>query len=356
MGNEMKKTALFGVLFSFFIISNHVEANNTMNVLDSRERNIAAASAYAAKGDLQGLKRALAAGLDAGVTVNEFKEVLVQLYAYCGFPRSLNALNTFKALLDERGNKDPEGKFPGARPVGRSIDFGAVNQTKLVGFEVKGGVYSFAPAIDEYLKAHLFGDIFSRDNLDWKTREIATIAMLAALPGLEAQLNGHVVIGQRNGLTREQTDEILALVREKINGASHTSPFPFGDENTAYAEYFSGKSYLARLTKDGRLNVPVANVTFEPGCRNNWHKHTGGQMLIVVGGVGYYQERGRKARRLVPGDVVEIAPDVEHWHGAAPESWFAHLAIACNPSTNKDTWLEAVSDEDYKAAIVEEGK
>ena len=104
------------------------------------------------------------------------------------------------------------------------------------------------------------------------------------------------------------------------------------------------------MTKDDRLNVPVANVTFEPGCRNNWHSHTGGQMLIAVGGVGYYQERGKAARKLLPGDVVEIPPNVDHWHGAAPDSWFSHLAIECNPKTNKNTWLEPVSDADYKAA------
>lgn len=131
------------------------------------------------------------------------------------------------------------------------------------------------------------------------------------------------------------------------------SPFPVGEENTGYAQYFSGKSWLAPLTQDKRLNVPVFNVTFEPGCRNNWHKHTGGQMLIAVGGVGYYQERGKAACRLVPGDVVEIAPDVEHWHGAAPDSWFSHLAVECNPASNKNTWLEAVSDADYKTATAE---
>lgn len=92
------------------------------------------------------------------------------------------------------------------------------------------------------------------------------------------------------------------------------------------------------------------NVTFEPSCRNNWHSHTGGQILIAVGGVGYYQERGKAARRLLPGDVVEIAPDVEHWHGAAPDSWFSHLAIECNPQTNKNTWLERVDDEQYAEA------
>ena len=154
---------------------------------------------------------------------------------------------------------------------------------------------------------------------------------------------------------------LLSLFSVLHNGAAwaesrdvpQISPFPVGEENTGYAQYFSGRSWLAPLTRDKRLNVPVFNVTFEPGCRNNWHKHTGGQMLIAVGGSGYYQERGTAARRLVPGDVVEIAPDVEHWHGAAPDSWFSHLAVECNPGSNKNTWLEAVNDADYKTATAE---
>lgn len=128
------------------------------------------------------------------------------------------------------------------------------------------------------------------------------------------------------------------------------SEFPVGNENAGFEKYFTGKSWLAPLTTNKDLNVPMFNVTFEPGCRNNWHSHTGGQILIAVGGVGYYQERGKAARRLVPGDVVEIAPNVEHWHGAAPDSWFSHIAVECNPGTNKNTWLERVDDEAYAKA------
>jgi len=134
------------------------------------------------------------------------------------------------------------------------------------------------------------------------------------------------------------------------------SAFPTGEENTGYAQYFSGKSWLAPITSMGELNVPMNNVTFEPGCRNNWHSHTGGQILVAVGGTGYYQERGKAAVKMVPGDVIEIAPDVEHWHGAAPNSWFSHLAIACNPKTNQNIWLEAVSDDDYAKAIASTGE
>lgn len=128
------------------------------------------------------------------------------------------------------------------------------------------------------------------------------------------------------------------------------SDFPTGEENTAFAQYFIGKSYLAPLTSDKDLNVPLSNVTFEPGCRNNWHSHTGGQLLIVVGGEGLYQERGKPVRRLKPGDVVEIAPNIEHWHGATANSWFSHLATNGNPQTNQNIWLEAVSYEEFAEA------
>lgn len=131
------------------------------------------------------------------------------------------------------------------------------------------------------------------------------------------------------------------------------SVFPTGEANVQYAQFFIGQSYLASLTKNKALNCPIANVTFEPGCRNNWHSHTGGQILIAVGGKGYYQEKGKPAQILHPGDIVEIAPDVVHWHGAAPDSWFSHLAIECNPQTNKNTWLEPVDDASYAEATKE---
>lgn len=128
------------------------------------------------------------------------------------------------------------------------------------------------------------------------------------------------------------------------------SSFPTGEENTAYAQYFTGKSWLAPLTKNSDLNIPLSNVTFEPRSRNHWHSHTGGQLLIVVGGEGLYQERGKPARHLKAGDIVEIAPNIEHWHGATSKSWFSHLATNGNPETNENRWLEAVTDEVYNEA------
>ena len=113
---------------------------------------------------------------------------------------------------------------------------------------------------------------------------------------------------------------------------------------------FIGQAYLTPITEVKDLNVPMFNVTFEPGCRNSWHRHSGGQLLIATAGVGYYQEKGKPARRLFPGDIVEIAPGVEHWHGSAPDSWFAHLAVECNPASNEVTWLDPVNDADYLSA------
>ena len=144
-----------------------------------------------------------------------------------------------------------------------------------------------------------------------------------------------------------------AQERRMENEKTFQQMFPQGEPlPDQFSKYFTGQAWLARLTTDAALNVPVSNVTFSPGCRNNWHSHTGGQLLIAVGGRGYYQEKGRPARELLPGDVVEIAPDVVHWHGAAPDSWFSHLAVECNPATNVNTWLEPVDDAQYDAATV----
>lgn len=121
--------------------------------------------------------------------------------------------------------------------------------------------------------------------------------------------------------------------------------FPLGEKNDAFAEFFVGQSYLKMLTTDG---VGIANVTFKPGCRNNWHiHHNAGQILLCTAGRGYYQEFGKPAQEMKPGDVINIPPEVKHWHGAAPNSWFSHLAVEV-PGENKfNEWLEKVSDEDY---------
>lgn len=188
--------------------------------LNAKQQSMVAISALSASGDLDKLKTALAQGLDDGVTVNEIKEILVQVYAYAGFPRSLNALTTFQSVMQERkakGITDTEGKAASPMPTNRtSLEFGTENQTKLIGQPIGGGIYDFAPAIDQFLKAHLFGDIFQRDNLDWKHRELATIAMLAAIPGVEPQLKGHMGIGMHNGLTVDDLRSAAAVIGKSL--------------------------------------------------------------------------------------------------------------------------------------------
>jgi quercetin dioxygenase-like cupin family protein len=123
--------------------------------------------------------------------------------------------------------------------------------------------------------------------------------------------------------------------------------FPKGPENKSYAQYFTGTSYLEILSSEG---VVIGNVTFEPGCRNFWHIHRkGGQVLLVTGGRGWYQEEGKPAQELRAGDVVNIPPDTKHWHGAARDSWFAHLAVEVPAEGRSNEWLEPVSDEEYNA-------
>lgn len=124
--------------------------------------------------------------------------------------------------------------------------------------------------------------------------------------------------------------------------------FEQGEPNP-YGKFFTGQTYLNMLSaKDGTFNAPIGNVTFEPGARTNWHKHSGGQILLVLGGEGRYQERGGEIQILHKGDVVRIPPQAEHWHGAAPDSWFTHISVETNVPDNQTTWLEPVNAKEYK--------
>ena len=322
------------------------------NTLTKKELAIIDLSAATARGDQAALANALDLGFDNGLTLNEAKELVGQLYAYCGFPRALNAAATLMKAAAER--KPAEGRAPNPPPAGKAIEFGTANQTKLCGGPVKGALFDFHPQLDEYLKAHLFGDIFARDNLDWRTRELATIAALAARPETAPQMQAHIGIGKLNGVTDAQAAAIVARVQRPAKPEqlpADWSPIPVGEPNVNYAKYFIGNSYLHKLTLE---QVPAFGVTFEPGCRNNWHIHHaktgGGQILIVTAGVGYYQEWGKPARRLVKGDTVNIPAGVKHWHGAAPDCWFQHIALEVPGTGQSNEWCEPVDDKAYSAA------
>ena len=332
--------------------------------LAERQKHLATLAALEAQGDIVRLEPAIIAALDGGVTINEIKETFSQLYAYTGFPRSLNALGVLSKVLENGSGKWTEGK-PWVRPAvwddaKKALQQGTDVQTALAGQPIKN---TFSPQNDYYLKSHLFGDIFAGDQLAAVDREIVTVAALSAIKGAESQLAFHKGAAVKMGNTQEQVDELCRYLSE--NGLSQcdasadacAGSWPKGNPNDAYAQYFTGNSHLApiqpkNLTEGEKTVQGYANVTFEPGCRNNWHVHHGAhQILICVSGEGIYQEWGKPAIHLHAGDIIDIPEGAKHWHGAAKDSWFQHLASHVHvgdPESNE--WLEPVTDEQYAEA------
>lgn len=214
----------------------------TAETLSSKQQAIPLIAAFMATSDMPNLNTALNQGLDAGLTVSDTREVLVQLYAYVGFPRSLNALNELMTVVQarkQRGIEDALGREPGrAIPTGDDLlAAGTANQTKISGGPVKGPVFEFAPVINRFLQTHLFGDIFERDNLDWQSRELATVGALAATPGVESQLRSHMLASLRVGLSAAQLHQVIEVL--KAHGDAQTAK----RANTALTQAFaaSGK-------------------------------------------------------------------------------------------------------------------
>ena len=237
-------TTVLAVIFALMLSTVTIAEAQTVNTqsLSSKQQSIVTISAFTANGDLEKLKTALNEGLGAGLTVNEIKEILVQLYAYAGFPRSLNGINTFIGVMEEReqkGIKDELGKEPSSLPANKtSIELGTEIQTRLIGAPATGKYIAFAPAIDKFLKGHLFGDIFGRDNLDFQSREIATISALASMAGVNAQLQSHFNVGFNTGLTQAQMRSLVSLLEFKV-----------GIKEADYASAVLGKVIAARSQK-----------------------------------------------------------------------------------------------------------
>ena len=311
--------------------------------LTERQKGLAACACLMAQGDLERLEPAVKTALDNGVTINELKESFSQLYAYTGFPRSLNALGVLNKVIENKQENWQEGK-PWTRPkewddAKAAYELGVKNQTQLSGRPFN---YDFCPQDDYYLKSHLFGDIFAGDQLSVADREIVTVAALSGLGKVAPQLAAHKRGAVNMGNSQETVDELCAWLCQE--GYTLSTVWPKGEPNTAFAQYFIGNSYLAVLDKTG-----LCNVTFEPGCRNNWHVHHGAvQVLICVAGRGWYQEWGKEPVELKPGVTIAVPEGVKHWHGAARESWMQHLTYHTNVQPgNSNEWLEPVTDEVY---------
>lgn len=346
------KTAILSLTLLLLALCQTAQAQQA-DILSIRQQRIVAIAATTAQGDLENLKTSLVCGLDDGMTVNEIKEVLVHAYAYCGFPRSLRALQTFMEVLDERkaqGITDTVGREASAVTDRRDkYTRGTELLEKLSGALAdapKTGYAAFAPVIEQYLKEHLFCDIFERDLLTWQERELATVSILTAMgEGVEPMLKSHSAICLRQGITEGQLRQMTTIV----NGLKDDDPFARGTLMPDNPN-FTGKAWLQGYVapQDG-FGCTVSNVTFAPGCRNSWHSHKGGQLLLCTSGKGYYQEKGKPIQLLLPGDVVKIASDVIHWHGAAPDSEFTHIAIGTQLDKGGVTWLEPVTDDEYNS-------
>ncbi len=233
----------------------------------------------------------------------------------------------------------------------------------------------FAPKFAQLNDDVLFGEVWSReDKLSMRDRSIVTVVSLMAQGLTDESFRYHLISAKANGVTKEEIAEIVThagfycgwpkawavfrmakeVWKEETPAAdakafhAQSMVFPIGEPNDAFAPYFIGQSYLAPLSTE---QVGIFNVTFEPGCRNNWHIHHadkgGGQILVCVAGRGYYQEWGKEPQLCVPGTVVNIPAGVKHWHGAAPDSWFSHLAVEVPGENGSNEWLEPVDDEQY---------
>lgn len=247
-------------------------------------------------------------------------------------------------------------------------------QNKITQTAGRNALGEFAPKFAELNDDVLFGEaVWNDSTLSLHDHSLVTISILLGKGMVDSSFRSHLEMGKKHGITRR---EIAALLTQAAfyagwpnawagfrmakevwadNDAATEKErfqqqmiFPIGEPNTAYAKYFIGNSYLARISTE---QIPFSNVTFEPGCRNNWHIHQarkgGGQMLVGVAGRGWYQEEGKPAQEILPGTVIHIPAGVKHWHGAAKDSWFAHLAFEIPGEGTSNEWLEPVTDEEY---------
>lgn len=255
------------------------------------------------------------------------------------------------------------------------LTFHVMAQQKIVQTAGRDQLGEFAPKFAELNDDVLFGEVWSRnDLLSLRDRSLVTITSLISQGITDSSLAYHLQSARKNGISRTEIAEILTHIGfyagwpkawaafrlakdvwadDTMGGDAKAEfqrqiIFPIGEPNSGFARYFTGNSYLAPISSE---QVSIFNVTFEPRCRNNWHSHKatkgGGQMLIGTGGRGWYQEEGKPAQEILPGTVIHIPANVKHWHGAAADSWFSHLAIEIPGENTSNEWLEPVTEEEY---------
>lgn len=365
-------TPLLGLCALFVSAVNATEESQS---LDKRQASMIPIAALTASGDVQTLNEALKAGLENGLTVNEIKEIFIHSYAYAGFPRALNGIMTFMDVASERkaqGMTDEVGREATPLPDDYNANsYGHQVRNELVGRDMSNrttGYAGFVPTIETFLVEHLFADIFYRDVLTVKDRELLTISMLSAMPGVEAQLMSHMKLSLRVGYSPAQLLEFTRILKDSVSQdsairASHVlssvANIDVNNETTKHVTVstdstvtqgsptnFSGVAKVSsRFTSPIDGHYRGALVEFEAGARTAWHTHPKGQTLVIISGKGLVQNEGWNIQEMLPGNVITIPPNTRHWHGAAPDSSMSHIAISTPDNGETVTWMELVSQE-----------
>ena len=333
--------------------------------LDNKTREMVTVTSLTVQQTLPQLKAHINALLNTGATPLEVREIIYQCAPFIGFPKTLNAIEIMNKVFIEKGINLPLESGATTNETNR-YNLGKNIQNPIYGDEIEQALSSvpneMGKEVSNLLTEVCFGDFYTRKGLDIKTRELLVLAILTTTGNTDT-LKSHIKGNLKIGNSKEQIAAVIiqcmpytgfpnAIKALKVLQDEDTKelnqPFKKGEINP-YNKFFTGTTHLNMLVeKDDTWNSSIGNVTFNKGSRTNWHKHSGGQILLVTAGEGRYQEKGKPIQILKQGDVVKIPINVVHWHGAAPNSDFAHISIETNIPNNQTTWLEPVKDNEYK--------
>ena len=334
--------------------------------LDNKTREMLTVTTLCVQQTLPQLKAHIKALLNTGATPIETRELIYQCAPFIGFPKTLNAINVMNEVFREEGINLPLESTQTTTEKNRYAK-GFEIQNPIYGDEIEKSLSNLPSDmgndVSRFLTEVCFGDFYTRNGLDIKTRELLVLAILETTGDLDT-LKSHIKGNLKLGTSKETISSALVqclpyigfpkaikalkVLKSALEDEELSQPFKKGEINP-YNKYFTGTTYLTMLVeKDTNWNSSIGNVTFEQCARTNWHKHSGGQILLVTAGEGRYKEKGKEIQILRAGDVVKIPSNVVHWHGAAPDSDFAHISIETNIPNNTTTWLEPVTDKEYK--------
>lgn len=336
--------------------------------LEMKTRELITCVTLATMQQLPQLKAHSAAALNVGVTPIELREAIYQCAPNIGFPKTLNALGAINAVFAERNIPLPL-EYQGTVTEENRYEKGYAIQEPRYGDRIKEMLKGLPGGMEDTVARYLteihFGDFQTRTGLDLKTRELLTYCVIATME-MEPQMRSHLIGNLKVGNSLEDVTaaviqcmpyigfpkafKTLKVIRDYATETVAKEPlFGLGE----HSDQFTGDAWTRQLSGMKESDSRVYNVTFAPRSRNNWHSHKYGQVLLCTDGIGFYKEKGKAARRLQPGDVVEIPAETIHWHGAAPDSQFSHVGFTSKASQNTYKDYGAVTDKEYESACKE---